>query len=351
MNILLISPLPPPSGGIATWTEKYCNYCKINHISVDVVNIAIIGNRKVAISNKRNLFDEIKRTFLIYRDLEKKIKHGKYDVAHLNTSCEKFGICRDLLIARIIKKNNIPLILEAHCNLDTTLKKNYIIKCFEKLMKLSDHVLVLNDRSLKTARKYYSGKIQCVPNFIDDEYVIDHRDIAKKLKTIVYTGHVQEAKGCHDVLEVAKRKQYIQFYLVGAVNDQFKKYSIPSNVHLVGEMEKDEVVRYLKKADLYIFLSYSEGFSVALLEAMALGLPIIATDVGANKDMIADQGGRIITVGDIDAATQAVEDMEDYKNRSEASAWNIRKVRDYYTMGKVISQLIKLYDDEKGKLN
>lgn len=351
MNILLISPLPPPSGGIATWTEKYCKYCNKKHISVDVVNIAIIGKRKGAISNKRNLFDEIKRTFLIYRDLEKKIKHGKYDVAHLNTSCEKFGICRDLLVAKVIKRNNLPLILEAHCNLDNTLKKNYIIKCFKKLAKLADRVLVLNNRSLKTAREYCSGKVQSVPNFVDDEYVIDHRDIAQELKTIVYTGHVQEAKGCHDILEVAKREQYIQFYLVGAVNDQFKKYSIPSNVHLVGEIKKNELIEYLKKADLYIFLSYSEGFSMALLEAMALGLPVVATDVGANRDMIADQGGRIIAVGDVDAATQAVEDMRDYKNRSKASTWNIRRVRSYYTIGTVVPQLIKLYDEVKWKLD
>ena len=351
MNILLISPLPPPSGGIATWTEKYCKYCKTNHISVDVVNIAIIGDRQGAISNRRNLFDEITRTFLIYRDLLKKIKHGKYDIAHLNTSCGKFGICRDLLIARAINKNNIPLILEAHCNLDTTLKKNYIIKCFEKLTKLSERVLVLNDRSLKTAKEYCSEKVQCVPNFIDDEYVIDYRDIAQELKTIVYTGHVREAKGCHDILEVAKREQNNQFYLVGAVDDQFKKYSIPSNVHLVGEIKKDEVAEYLKKADLYIFLSYSEGFSMALLEAMALGLPIIATDVGANKDMIAEQGGRIIAAGDIDAATQAVEDMRDYKSRSESSTWNIKRVRSYYTINTVIPQLIKLYDEVKRKLD
>lgn len=347
MNILLLSPLPPPSGGIATWTEKYCRYCKANHISVDLVNIAIIGNRKGAIGNRRNLFDEVKRTFFIYRDLERKIKHRNYDIAHLNTSCGEFGIYRDLLLAREIKKCNIPLILEAHCNLDTALRKKHVTKWFKKLTKLSDRVLVLNNRSLRTAKEYCSEKVQCVPNFIDDEYTIGHRDIAQELGTIVYTGHVQEDKGCYDILEVAKREQYIQFYLIGAVNDQFKNYSIPSNVHLVGEVKMDEVEKYLKKADLYIFLSHSEGFSMSLLEAMALGLPVIATDVGANEDMVADQGGRIISVGDIDAAIQAVEDMRDYKSRSEASAWNIRKVRSHYTISTVIPQLINLYNEAK----
>lgn len=86
---------------------------------------------------------------------------------------------------------------------------------------------------------------------------------------------------------------------------------------------------------------------MSLLEAMALGLPVIATDVGANEDMVADQGGRIISVGDIDAAIQAVEDMRDYKSRSEASAWNIRKVRSHYTISTVIPQLINLYNEAK----
>ena len=52
--------------------------------------------------------------------------------------------------------------------------------------------------------------------------------------------------------------------------------------------------KYLDKADVFLFPSYTEGFSISLTEAMASGLPCIASDVGANQDMLENHGGILI---------------------------------------------------------
>ena len=44
MKILLLSPLPPPAGGIATWTEEYCRYMESTEHSVRVINTAFVNN-------------------------------------------------------------------------------------------------------------------------------------------------------------------------------------------------------------------------------------------------------------------------------------------------------------------
>jgi hypothetical protein len=61
MKILLISPLPPPPGGITTWTEKYVEWAKDHSICAEVVNNAVIGGRATHLGSKRE-FPEIQRT-------------------------------------------------------------------------------------------------------------------------------------------------------------------------------------------------------------------------------------------------------------------------------------------------
>ncbi len=53
MKVLLISPLPPPVGGIGTWTEKYLSNCPRFNIEADIVNTAAIGKRAEKINNPR----------------------------------------------------------------------------------------------------------------------------------------------------------------------------------------------------------------------------------------------------------------------------------------------------------
>ena len=80
-----------------------------------------------------------------------------------------------------------------------------------------------------------------------------------------------------------------------------------------------------------------------MLEAMTRGLPCIATDVGANKEMLENQGGVIVNIGDTDSAAIALESMQNFHKRKEMSAWNSQKVRSFYTVEAVMSQISELY--------
>jgi glycosyltransferase involved in cell wall biosynthesis len=71
--------------------------------------------------------------------------------------------------------------------------------------------------------------------------------------------------------------------------------------------DRSDVDRLLRGLDIFALSSLSEGYSVALLEACAAGLPIVATDVGGNREIVRDQNnGLLVPAADPDALAAAL---------------------------------------------
>jgi glycosyltransferase involved in cell wall biosynthesis len=80
---------------------------------------------------------------------------------------------------------------------------------------------------------------------------------------------------------------------------------VAGNVYFLGD--RDDVRELLQGFDLFVLSSLSEGYSMALLEASAVGLPIVATDVGGNSEIVHDGGtGRLVPPGDPQALAEAM---------------------------------------------
>ena len=96
-------------------------------------------------------------------------------------------------------------------------------------------------------------------------------------------------------------------------------------------------------ADLFLLPSHSEGFSIALVESMARGLPAIATDVGAAADMLADGCGIVVPRGDVDAMEQAICQMKDADRRAAISQTAVAKTKATYTVEAVLTRIRQCY--------
>jgi len=110
----------------------------------------------------------------------------------------------------------------------------------------------------------------------------------------VYTGRLHEAKGLGDLLaawpSIAAAWPQARLWLVGegpyhaALEEQIQARDLAGRVVLAGVF--DSVDELLAAADLFVLPSWEEGLSVALLEAMAAGLPVVATDIPGNRDLL-----------------------------------------------------------------
>lgn len=343
-NIILVSPLPPPEGGMAIWTVKYLEFCNEKGINVDVVNIALKGRRKEKINYKTTFGDEWKRTTEIWKTLRSLVKQKKHCLIHYNSPCSNLGIIRDYFMIKMASTYNIPIVFECHCSLASQIATAYKKYMFRKIVAHTQLVLTLNEESLSIAKSLTNLRVEILPNFIEDDYCkCVNRQINSKIQNILYVGHIQKTKGSEELINVARIRNDLHFKLIGPVDDEIGKINVPSNVTLTGNIVADEVRNYLFNADVFLFPSYSEGFSMSVLEAMAMGVPIIATDVGANKEMIENRGGIIIPAKDEQEILNSLRLIESPVLRKEMSDWNIAKVRNYYTKDKVMDCLIEKY--------
>lgn len=353
MNVLLISAKAEhPSGGIAVWTEHYLNGCKeIGNLSCDLVNVAMNGRRAVCATAKRSLKDEVLRTYGIIEQLNKRLKHGAYDVAHLNTSIGAFGIIRDYIIARKVAKRGIPVILHFHCDVpkwDTNCITRHFLKRILKICKME---YVLCESSRQYLREVYGVESTKIPNFVDEDLIAPSKAISEHIRKVMFTGRVSVSKGVAEIFEVAKHFPNTTFILAGEVSEEIASLQHPDNIVLAGVQEHQTVISYLDAADLFLFPSHTEGFSLALAEAMARGLPAVATDVGANAEMLEDQGGIVVAVGDVPAMKAAVLQLDDSDIRKKMSLWNLKKVKEQYGTKQVMRMLIQLYENVAKKGN
>lgn len=344
MEILMLAPLPPPSGGIASWTVRYQEYCKKNKISLRIVNIAMQGERATKEVMKRSIKTELQRTTSIIRELKKEIKWKKPDIIHLNTSCSPLGVLRDALCVFAIHKQ-APFVLHCRCNIEDQLGSGILSRiAFEYMVKRSSKVIVLNKFSKKYVDSIIEGISIYVPNFASERIVAIDHIINDEIKNIIYVGHVERAKGIVQIAEVARLLPDISFTLLGAIRENIAEIDLPDNVSVLGRVPAEEVQGHLYRADIFLFPSLSEGFSNAVLEAMAMGLPIIASDVGANSEMIEDKGGIIVKENTGQKLYEAIVSISDPSIRKSMSLWNINKVHDQYMIDRVMDMYMRIYE-------
>lgn len=345
IRVLLVSPLPPPIGGIARWTESLLNWNKQHEcLELRIVNTALVGVRKQKINSSRNVFEEIYRTIRIMRDYIVSVIKNELDIIHINTNLGTFGLFRDYLLT-LMNFKRIPVVIQIRCNIEDQVRNKISKYIFLRLMKKSSKILVLNEFSRNYLLKENIDSI-ALPNFININEEIKQKRVNKYVKNVLFVGHVQESKGIKEILYVSKKFVDINFIIVGPIKSSDLTQQASGNVLFLGEKSKNEIFELMAEADIFLFPSHTEGFSNALLEAMLYGLPIIATNVGANKEMIGNDGGIIVGKKDAKAIIDAINYMiNNPQARAEYSKHNNRKAVNEYSIEVVTEKLIENYKD------
>jgi glycosyltransferase involved in cell wall biosynthesis len=216
---------------------------------------------------------------------------------------------------------------------------------FKLLARLSDEFIILNRKSADYLAKInLKIKFEIIPNFINESELNKNRICSKNIKSALYVGGVIASKGCDKIIEAARLMPQIQFKLVGKIGLDVQ--DIPANVSLLGEQNQQFVHNELLKADVFLFLSRftGEGFSNALAEAMASGLPCIVSDWAANADMVENgRGGVVLHDCSLENITKAFDFLKEQKVRQNSAVFNIQKVQAEYLENVVVDRYVSCY--------
>ena len=117
---------------------------------------------------------------------------------------------------------------------------------------------------------------------------------------------------------------------------------LKENLHFLGSVP--DVIPYVQHLDIGVLCSDREGFSNAILEYMACSLPVVATNVGGNPELVDASNGFCVPPGDPDALAKALEILIlDLKLRQIMGQRSLSKVRESYSWDKAMSELENYY--------
>ena len=96
---------------------------------------------------------------------------------------------------------------------------------------------------------------------------------------------------------------------VKQVRSLIHEFELHDRVSLVGELEETELEQYYSKADVFVLPTLLETYGMAVAEALARGLPVISTTTGAIPQLVGNDAGILVPVGDLASLTRALAKM------------------------------------------
>jgi len=271
-----------------------------------------------------------------------------------------------ILFAKMIK---IPIILK----LSSVGKANILGLPDKRFGKLLLRVLLKADRIIAVSNAVYNDiltlgypeeKIARIPNGVNTEIFKpanpSEKEFIKKATGIenrpivLYTGRFSPEKGLKDLLKawqlVVRKIDKARLILVGEGIEKDELEAFARELEIAETIlwidKAYNIVEYYHCADIFVLTSYREGLSNSLLEAMACGLPCVATSVGGNCDIVIDNlTGLLVNPGKVeDIATAIIRLIEhpDLRRRFGENAYSL--VVKKFALTKIIQNYVELYN-------
>lgn len=170
--------------------------------------------------------------------------------------------------------------------------------------------------------------------------------------TILFVGRLAKVKGVTTLLQSIQSlppeaKDQMRFVFIGDGPLMGEVRALEKEtkcVKALGAIDHSQIAPYYAHADAYVLPSLSEGLPISLLEAMAAGLPSIASDVGGISSQISTRAVKLVQPGDPKVLTEAI--LEIWKNnrlREDLGRQGQRFVSEHFTWDMVVDRILGVY--------
>ncbi len=316
LKVLQVGPLPPPVGGMAAVVENLISALQTG------CEIRVLNNQKTTALD-RTLWQGILAQLWQLWQLAELCVQWRPQIVHIHT-CSWFTFWRNLLDVVIAKLFVRKVVLHIHGGqfhkfLDSL---NYWQrKLARAVFHMSDQVIVLGDEWSHRLSKWCPPEKLCViPNGVPvPELNYQQRDGCIR---ILCLANYAKNKGQEDLIRAVAQMEDNKLLRIALLGPEAEpgqqevlykladELGLANQVVIPGPKMGAEKQVYLEQTDIFCLPSYDEGLPMSMLEAMAVGIPVVMTRVGAIPEVVTDGlNGCLYNPGDLNGLTQCLEEL------------------------------------------
>jgi glycosyltransferase involved in cell wall biosynthesis len=228
------------------------------------------------------------------------------------------------------------------------------------------------ERALRSQNIFDEGKLRVVENGVDrarfDRARFEAvRDTTGRPFRVGIVGELSEVKGQLEFVRAAalvarKLGVVVEFFVAGEDNSRGGEYrarverlvdelGLSDRVRLTGQLSEDESARLIASLDLLVSASRSESFGMVLVEALACGVPVVATATEGAKEVVEEDGdGLLVPPDDARALASSITSLlEDEGRRRRLGSRAIEAARERFDVTRMVEETERVYEEALGR--
>jgi glycosyltransferase involved in cell wall biosynthesis len=372
MRICMISSeLPPGSGGVAYYVYNLSKKLAERKHDVDVITLKrnsgqltlefIDGIRVRRVPYYRFYPFHVSLLKLLVNKLFKSLE-SEFDIVHIHSPMPLPVRTSLPIITTVHTPMRIDAIHHEIIDLKSLLEKMQSTIVYppveQELFRISRRITAVS-RTVSSELGEYgldSTKITVVGNGVDSQSFFPCRQQNNNEEYVLYTGGLKARKGLFDLIQcasyVSKIRSRTMFIICGRgpyrkkIEHAVTKMGLEKRVIFPGYVSRNDLIHLYQNATVHVVPSHYEGMPTVLLEAMSCGLPVVATDIGGNNEVVkSGVNGFLVPSKRPEVMAEAVVKLlDDVSLRENMGTLARNTILMHYTWDKVADKILECYE-------
>ncbi|MBL8200267.1 MAG: glycosyltransferase family 4 protein [Chromatiales bacterium] len=366
IRVCLWAPLPPPDGGISRWTTRFCREAGTYGLDVEVVDISPGTNAFT--ERSRFSFSRSRVAVRALGQLRTILSRRHTHVCHVTTSLF-WGTPRDFLALLLCRRYGVPAVLNIRASSQIIEWREGLggLRRFllDRVLRSASAIAVLSEELKSYLEQKLPGlRVVLIPNMVAHEEfapsgigrIATRLPARRGLHRVLFVGFQTPMKGLGDLAQailgiadcelvsVGDRGGAIDLVEQARMQGALQELREAGRIVETGPLAPEDVTALYSEVDVFALPSYREGLPNVLLEAMAAGLPCVATPVGAIPDVLEGGCGVLVPVGNSELLRAAIVGLLASPEQRRALGQRARdRISDRYSVARIIGQYRDLY--------